>query len=171
MHLYSFMFHAFHAFHAFNQREPKTSMCNRIQVGRIQLCQRRALVASGEHGATVGATRDRAHHNKVEVGNISDAASACRKQGREKQRHPDAAHEELAFKESELEEAMLELEVERERFRVELQDLQLDVRLYFILETNLANYSDVFDSDGANGSRISIKLGRGSSFDTHYIRW
>ena len=41
----------------------------------------------------------------------------------------DAAHEELAFKESELEEAMLELEVERERFRVELQDLQDDLQL------------------------------------------
>lgn len=40
----------------------------------------------------------------------------------------DAAHEELAFKESELEEALLELEVERERFRVELQDLQLDAQ-------------------------------------------
>ena len=34
---------------------------------------------------------------------------------------------------------------------------------YLILETNLANYSDVSDSDGANGSRISIKSGRGSS--------
>jgi kinesin family protein C2/C3 len=41
----------------------------------------------------------------------------------------DAAHEELAFKESELEEALLELEVERERFRVELQDLQVDLQL------------------------------------------
>ena len=34
---------------------------------------------------------------------------------------------------------------------------------YLILETNLANYSDVSDSSVANGSRISIKSGRGSS--------
>jgi hypothetical protein len=34
---------------------------------------------------------------------------------------------------------------------------------YIILETNLANYWDVSDSNGANDSRFSIELGRGSS--------
>jgi hypothetical protein len=39
----------------------------------------------------------------------------------------DAAHEGLAFKESELEKTRLELEVEQERHRVELEDMQLDL--------------------------------------------
>ncbi len=38
----------------------------------------------------------------------------------------DAAHEELAFKENELEETKLELDVERERHRVELEDAKAD---------------------------------------------
>eukprot|EP00542_Grammatophora_oceanica_P001815 CAMPEP_0194062682 /NCGR_PEP_ID=MMETSP0009_2-20130614/78209_1 /TAXON_ID=210454 /ORGANISM="Grammatophora oceanica, Strain CCMP 410" /LENGTH=1363 /DNA_ID=CAMNT_0038714507 /DNA_START=39 /DNA_END=4130 /DNA_ORIENTATION=- len=41
----------------------------------------------------------------------------------------DAAHEELAFFGSELEETKLELEVERERHRVELEELQEDLRV------------------------------------------
>ena len=39
----------------------------------------------------------------------------------------DAAHEELAFKDSELEETRLELEVERERYRVEMEELRSDL--------------------------------------------
>jgi len=38
----------------------------------------------------------------------------------------DAVHEELAFKESELEETRLELEIEREKHRVELEDVQAE---------------------------------------------
>jgi kinesin family protein C2/C3 len=38
----------------------------------------------------------------------------------------DAVHEELAFKESELEETRLELEIEREKHRVELEDVKAD---------------------------------------------
>jgi chromosome segregation ATPase len=41
----------------------------------------------------------------------------------------DAVHEELAFKESELEETRLDLEVEKERHRVELEDLRVDAAL------------------------------------------
>lgn len=41
----------------------------------------------------------------------------------------DAVHEELAFKESELEETRLELEVEREKHRVELEDARADAAL------------------------------------------
>jgi chromosome segregation ATPase len=41
----------------------------------------------------------------------------------------DAAHEELAFKESELEEIKLELEVERERGRVELEELHDELEI------------------------------------------
>ena len=41
----------------------------------------------------------------------------------------DAAHEELAFKESELEETRLELEVERERGRVEFEELQYELEI------------------------------------------
>jgi chromosome segregation ATPase len=41
----------------------------------------------------------------------------------------DAVHEELAFKESELEETRLELEIERERHRVELEDARAEAAL------------------------------------------
>jgi chromosome segregation ATPase len=45
----------------------------------------------------------------------------------------DAVHEELAFKESELEETRLELEIERERHRVELEDARADAGLGQVL--------------------------------------
>jgi hypothetical protein len=34
---------------------------------------------------------------------------------------------------------------------------------YLIVQTNLANYTDVSDSDGENDSRIFVRLGRGSN--------
>ncbi|KAG7361683.1 kinesin motor domain containing protein [Nitzschia inconspicua] len=54
----------------------------------------------------------------------------------------DAVHEELAFKESELEETRLELEIERERHRVELEDARADAAL-----------GQAFDND--NGDKAS----------------
>lgn len=46
----------------------------------------------------------------------------------------DAVHEELAFKESELEETRLELEIERERHRVELEDARADADINDAIE-------------------------------------
>jgi chromosome segregation ATPase len=48
----------------------------------------------------------------------------------------DAVHEELAFKESELEETRLELEIERERHRVELEDARADAAIDSTLDAD-----------------------------------
>ena len=52
---------------------------------------------------------------REEEGNLMSIRDEC-----------DAVHEELAFKESELEETRLELEIERERHAVELEDARAE---------------------------------------------
>ncbi|KAL3922812.1 MAG: hypothetical protein SGILL_002000 [Bacillariaceae sp.] len=79
----------------------------------------------------------------------------------------DAVHEELAFKESELEETRLELEIERERHRVELEDARADAAL-----------GQAFDND--NGDKGASKAdqatersssgGSGSAVDEAYVK-
>jgi Microtubule binding len=74
----------------------------------------------------------------------------------------DAVHEELAFKESELEETRLELEIERERHRVELEDARADAAL-----------GQAFDSE--NGDKASTKTDQdkssaGSGVDEAYVK-
>jgi kinesin family protein C2/C3 len=74
----------------------------------------------------------------------------------------DAVHEELAFKESELEETRLELEIERERHRVELEDAKADAAL-----------GQAFDNDnGDKGSKAdkSSSGGSGSAVDEAYVK-
>jgi len=58
-----------------------------------------------------------AKHREVE-GNLAALRDEC-----------DAVHEELAFKESELEETRLELEIERERHSVELEDARAEAAI------------------------------------------
>lgn len=63
----------------------------------------------------------------------------------------DAAHEELAFKESELEETRLELEVERERGRVELEELQDELE---ILTTKHQQTMLLFDHEPTTNGHV-----------------
>lgn len=75
----------------------------------------------------------------------------------------DAVHEELAFKESELEETRLELEIERERHRVDLEDARADAAI-----------DSTFDAEkvGATprGGDDKASSGAASSVDEAYVK-
>lgn len=74
----------------------------------------------------------------------------------------DAVHEELAFKESELEETRLELEIERERHRVELEDARADAAIDSTLDA---------DKEGAaKADETKASSGTGSSVDEAYVK-
>jgi hypothetical protein len=72
----------------------------------------------------------------------------------------DAVHEELAFKESELEETRLELEIERERHRVELEDARADAAI-----------DSTFDADKVGLAKADDKASSGAgSVDEAYVK-
>jgi kinesin family protein C2/C3 len=54
----------------------------------------------------------------------------------------DAVHEELAFKESELEETRLELEIEKEKHRVEMEDARAEADMNFAVDGSDKNEED-----------------------------
>ncbi|KAL3922853.1 MAG: hypothetical protein SGILL_001981 [Bacillariaceae sp.] len=78
----------------------------------------------------------------------------------------DAVHEELAFKESELEETRLELEIERERHRVELEDARADAAL------GQAFDNDNGDKGPSKGDQPTDKSSTGgsSAVDEAYVK-
>ena len=69
----------------------------------------------------------------------------------------DAVHEELAFKESELEETRLELEIERERHAVELEDARAEVAI-----------SNTVDDEG--GAKAAPAPAPASDVDEAYVK-
>jgi kinesin family protein C2/C3 len=71
----------------------------------------------------------------------------------------DAVHEELAFKESELEETRLELEIERERHRVELEDARADAAI-----------GQAFDNNENGEKDSTAKSSSGSAVDEAYVK-
>lgn len=66
----------------------------------------------------------------------------------------DAAHEELAFRESELEETKLELEVERERHRVEVEEMQQEIMIAG--NSNSRSISTGSNNNNENGTVTSV---------------
>ena len=66
----------------------------------------------------------------------------------------DAAHEELAFRESELEETKLELEVERERHRMEVEDMQQEIMIAG--NSNSRSISTGSNNNNENGTVTSV---------------
>jgi kinesin family member C2/C3 len=80
----------------------------------------------------------------------------------------DAVHEELAFKESELEETRLELEIERERHRVELEDARADAAIDSTFDQNEKRDGATAGGDDKEGSGSSAAAG--SSVDEAYVK-
>ena len=79
----------------------------------------------------------------------------------------DQVHEELAFKESELEEARLELEVERERYQVELEDAKADAAISSTLERDESQQASDQAAKVASASTASAAA---SSVDETYVK-
>jgi kinesin family member C2/C3 len=71
----------------------------------------------------------------------------------------DQVHEELAFKESELEETRLELEVERERHQVELEDAKADAALSSSLERDESQQAAKVASASSSAAASSVDEG------------
>ena len=79
----------------------------------------------------------------------------------------DAVHEELAFKESELEETRLELEVEKEKHRVELEDARADAALDEAIEKDGSARTDQATSAQQTSQAVASEPGSGGgSFPT-----
>jgi chromosome segregation ATPase len=77
----------------------------------------------------------------------------------------DAVHEELAFKESELEETRLELEVEKERSRVELEDARADAAITSTFDKE-KDESVMTDQVVQSSPRAAASAAADSSFPT-----
>jgi len=79
----------------------------------------------------------------------------------------DAVHEELAFKESELEETRLELEIERERHRVELEDARADADLNQAFDNKKDEDTIKTDEAAAERSQGGNQSGSGTVDDAY----
>mmetsp|Transcript_12148 Transcript_12148/g.13739 ORF Transcript_12148/g.13739 Transcript_12148/m.13739 type:complete len:1345 (+) Transcript_12148:254-4288(+) len=88
-----------------------------------------------------------AKHREVE-GNLAALRDEC-----------DAVHEELAFKESELEETRLELEIERERHSVELEDARAEAAI-----------DNTFDTTTPGKNKDNKLLLAASDVDEAYVK-